>query len=59
MPTKQSKGVTIPWQLMGIVMAILAGIIALYVQISEMKTRIDFLYQVEMSRYPRQGPPGP
>ncbi len=65
---KAPTGVTIPMPLISavvtIALAAIAGLVALNVQITtvkeqnaSMKERIDFLYQIEMQRYPRAGPP--
>lgn len=56
-PPRRREGLTIPWQIIGLLVPILAGVIWLNVQLATMKERVDFLYQLEMQRYPRAGPP--
>lgn len=56
MTAEPKEGLTIPWALIGLLVPILAGVIWINVQLATMKQRVDFLYELEMGRYPRQGP---
>ena len=55
-PKRKLEGLIIPWPLIGALAAILSGVIWVNVQIAILKNQVDFLYRLEMDRYPRQGP---
>jgi len=51
-----ATGLTIPWPLIGLLGAILSGVIWLNVQVATMNEKVEFLWTLEMARHPREGP---
>jgi hypothetical protein len=62
-PRRKTDGILIPWQLVAVVVTILAGVIWINVQIAVQgrdlattKEKVDLLFKIEMERHPRIGP---